>query len=120
MVNTRPPKIDELLKIDPYLHDFQDEISRRYGVFLDYQHRIDECGGMEAFTTSYKEFGLNVQPDNSVKGLEWAPAAEKLALIGDFSKEFSNILNYDSNQFFQITGIRMLMSIRKKNMASGV
>uniref|UniRef100_A0A8R1DP46 CBM_48 domain-containing protein n=1 Tax=Caenorhabditis japonica TaxID=281687 RepID=A0A8R1DP46_CAEJA len=90
MTHQRPPKIDELLKIDPYLHDFQDEISRRYGVFCDYQRRIDECGGMEAFTSSYREFGLIVQPDNSVKALEWAPAADKLALIGDFN-------NWDQN-----------------------
>lgn len=98
MVNTRPPKIDELLKVDPYLHDFQDEISRRYGVFLDYQRRIEECGGMEAFTTSYKEFGLNVQPDNSVKCLEWAPAAERLSLIGDFNKWDQNANVYKKEE----------------------
>ncbi|KIH50263.1 hypothetical protein ANCDUO_19659, partial [Ancylostoma duodenale] len=44
------------------------------------------CGGMERFTQGYKEFGLNVQPDNSVICHEWAPGADQLALIGDFSE----------------------------------
>lgn len=94
MTNIRPPKIDELLKVDGYLHDFQDEISRRYSVFLDYQRRIEDCGGMESFTQSYRQFGFVTQADNSVKCLEWAPAAEKLALLGDF-----NGWNYDSHVY---------------------
>ena len=43
---------------------------------------------MDAFTSSYREYGLHVQPDNSIHGLEWCPAAEKLALVGDFSEIF--------------------------------
>ncbi|EYC02839.1 hypothetical protein Y032_0097g2965 [Ancylostoma ceylanicum] len=83
---TRPPQLDNLIKLDSWLYDFQPEITRRYTVFLDYQKRIEECGGMERFTQGYKEFGLNVQPDNSVICHEWAPGADQLALIGDFSE----------------------------------
>ncbi|CAI5445818.1 unnamed protein product [Caenorhabditis angaria] len=93
-----PPHIEELFKVDPYLKDFQGEISRRYGVFLDYQQRIVECGGIDKFTSSYREFGLNVQPDNSIRGLEWAPAAQRLALVGDFNNWDQNANVYKQEQ----------------------
>ncbi|CAJ0920004.1 unnamed protein product, partial [Mesorhabditis belari] len=80
-----PPKIDELFKVDGYLTPFRGEIERRYGVFKDFEKRIDECGGWEAFTQGYKEFGMIVQPDNSIKCLEWAPGADGLALVGEFN-----------------------------------
>uniref|UniRef100_A0A0K0D6B5 CBM_48 domain-containing protein n=1 Tax=Angiostrongylus cantonensis TaxID=6313 RepID=A0A0K0D6B5_ANGCA len=104
----RPPQLDNLLKLDSWLYDFQSEICRRYGVFLEFQKRIEECGGIEHFTEGYKNFGLIVQPDNSCGGIEhftegyknfglivqpdnsvlcheWAPGADQLALIGDFN-----------------------------------
>ncbi|VDL65493.1 unnamed protein product [Nippostrongylus brasiliensis] len=62
----RPPELDNLLKVDGYLYDFQTEICRRYGVFSEYKKRIEECGGIDRFTQGYKEYGLLVQPDNSV------------------------------------------------------
>ncbi len=43
-------------------------------------------GGWEKFTSAYREHGLVVQPDQSVKALEWAPGADGLALVGDFSE----------------------------------
>lgn len=43
-------------------------------------------GDLDKFTLAYKDFGLRVQPDNSIKSLEWAPSAQKLYLKGDFSK----------------------------------
>ncbi|KIH52990.1 hypothetical protein ANCDUO_16893 [Ancylostoma duodenale] len=39
---TRPPQLDNLVKLDSWLYDFQPEITRRYTVFLDYQKRIEE------------------------------------------------------------------------------
>ncbi|PAV85395.1 hypothetical protein WR25_09830 [Diploscapter pachys] len=90
----RPPALDNLLRLDGYLWDFQHEICRRYGVFQEYLKKIEECGGMDAFTSSYREYGLHVQPDNSIHGLEWCPAAEKLALVGDF-----NSWNWDSHPY---------------------
>ncbi|KJH48053.1 alpha amylase, all-beta domain protein [Dictyocaulus viviparus] len=82
---SRPPQLDNLLKLDSWLNDFQNEICRRYGVFLEYQKKIEECGGIEHFTQGYKNFGLLVQSDNSVLCHEWAPGADQLALIGDFN-----------------------------------
>ncbi|VDM53022.1 unnamed protein product [Angiostrongylus costaricensis] len=84
-VMARPPQLDNLLKLDSWLYDFQPEICRRYGVFLEFQKKIEECGGIEHFTEGYKHFGLIVQPDNSVLCHEWAPGADQLALIGDFN-----------------------------------
>lgn len=43
-------------------------------------------GDLSKFSEAYKDYGLQVQPDNSLKSLEWAPAAQKLFLKGDFSK----------------------------------
>ena len=43
-------------------------------------------GGFDQFTRSYKTFGVQRLPDNSLTFTEWAPAAEALFLTGDFSK----------------------------------
>ncbi len=51
-----------------------------------------QCGGVDSFTSAYREYGLVVQPDQSVKGLEWAPGADELALVRDFSE--SPVLPY--------------------------
>ncbi|KAK6103238.1 Carbohydrate-binding module 48 (Isoamylase N-terminal domain) family protein [Brugia pahangi] len=83
--SSRPPQLDNLLKLDGYLWNYQTEICRRYGVFLDYSKRIEECGGWETFTTAYREYGVVVMRDNSVRCLEWAPGAEALSLVGDFN-----------------------------------
>ncbi|EFO21494.2 hypothetical protein LOAG_06995 [Loa loa] len=82
---SRPPRLDNLLKLDGYLWNYQNEICRRYGVFLDYSKKIEECGGWETFTTAYREYGVVVMKDNSVRCLEWAPGAEALSLVGDFN-----------------------------------
>lgn len=58
----------------------------RYACFKDALERVDANGGMDAFTTGYKSFGVHVHPDNSVSCLEWAPGAQQLYLTGDFSK----------------------------------
>ncbi|VDK89174.1 unnamed protein product [Litomosoides sigmodontis] len=83
--DSRPPRLDNLLKLDGYLWNYQNEICRRYGVFLDYWRKIDECGGWETFTTAYLEYGVVLMRDNSIRCLEWAPGAEALSLVGDFN-----------------------------------
>uniref|UniRef100_A0A667YEX1 1,4-alpha-glucan branching enzyme n=1 Tax=Myripristis murdjan TaxID=586833 RepID=A0A667YEX1_9TELE len=42
-------------------------------------------GGFDQFTRSYRTFGVQRQPDNSLFFQEWAPAAEALFLTGDFN-----------------------------------
>ena len=41
--------------------------------------------GFNAFTRSYLEYGIHRRPDNSIRCVEWAPAARALYLKGDFS-----------------------------------
>lgn len=41
--------------------------------------------GFDAFTRSYMEYGVHRLPDNSIRCVEWAPAARSLYLKGDFS-----------------------------------
>lgn len=43
-------------------------------------------GGVDQFTRSYRSFGVQRLPDNSLFFKEWAPAAEALFLTGEFSK----------------------------------
>uniref|UniRef100_A0A4W6C238 1,4-alpha-glucan branching enzyme n=1 Tax=Lates calcarifer TaxID=8187 RepID=A0A4W6C238_LATCA len=42
-------------------------------------------GGFDQFTRSYRTFGVQRRPDNSLFFKEWAPAAEALFLTGDFN-----------------------------------
>ena len=44
---------------------------------------------LDNFSLAYKEFGLHVLPDNSVRSIEWAPGAKQLFLKGDFSEWYA-------------------------------
>jgi len=58
----------------------------RYGVFKDYVDKISEIeGGLEKFTSGYKKYGMIFNRDNSVLCREWAPGAQQVHLMGDFS-----------------------------------
>lgn len=59
----------------------------RYELFQKQLFQLEEAeGGFDQFTSSYKSFGVQRQPDGSLFFQEWAPAAEALFLTGDFSK----------------------------------
>lgn len=59
----------------------------RYELLQKQLLQLEEAeGGFDLFTRSYKTFGVQRQPDNSLFFKEWAPAAEALFLTGDFSK----------------------------------
>ncbi|XP_047740965.1 1,4-alpha-glucan-branching enzyme-like [Hyalella azteca] len=81
-----PPHLEKLLTLDPYLNDHKKEIVRRYSCMHKVLSDLTASeGDFGKFTQAYKEFGLLVQPDNSVTSLEWAPAAQQLYLKGDFN-----------------------------------
>ncbi|KAL3098247.1 hypothetical protein niasHS_002083 [Heterodera schachtii] len=85
-VNKRPPSLENLLKIDPWLKPYEKEICRRFAEFRHKLNYIEEkCGGLREFTQSYKVYGMHILKDNSVQCLEWAPGAEGMALVGDFN-----------------------------------
>lgn len=90
-LSVSPPDLENLFKLDPYLKLHGNEIKRRY---YHYKKLVDSLsaneGGLKGFIESYKTFGIHVQPDNSIRCLEWAPGAEGLFLKGDFNS-WSNI-----------------------------
>lgn len=80
-----PPEIDNLLKLDPYLNDFKDEITRRYDCLQKLVNHVNEHeGGIDKFSKSYEEFGL-VKKSGGLLCQEWAPAAEEVYIYGDFN-----------------------------------
>ena len=80
-------KLPLLVKNDPWLEPYSDEIQRRIDSFqgtLD--HYKKDFGGLKKFASAHQYLGFNYDKKN--KGWwyrEWAPKAEMLSLIGDFN-----------------------------------
>ncbi|XP_030633725.1 1,4-alpha-glucan-branching enzyme isoform X2 [Chanos chanos] len=84
--NVSIPQFNSLLQMDPYLKAYEKDFKRRYGLFQKQLCLLEEAeGGFDQFTRSYKTFGVQRLPDNSMIFREWAPAAEALFLTGDFN-----------------------------------
>ncbi len=77
----------KLVKNDPWLEPFTEEIAARIQRQEDRKKLIEEkYGSLSAFADGYKFLGLNY--DEKKKGWwyrEWAPQAKSLALVGDFN-----------------------------------
>lgn len=87
------PRIDNLLRLDPYLKSYEREIRRRYGCFEKVMDRINtDEGGLEKFTQGYKLYGVQIMEDNTVVAIEWAPGAVNVFLRGEFN-------NWDKYQY---------------------
>ncbi|XP_048728649.2 1,4-alpha-glucan-branching enzyme-like [Ostrea edulis] len=81
-----PPRLQNLLDIDPYLRNFETEIKRRYGCFCNLQKAIEQNeGGYDKFTRGYESFGIHRTSDNGIYMKEWAPGAEGVFLRGEFN-----------------------------------
>lgn len=93
----------------------------RYGIFSSFLDRIEnQCGGLDHFTRSYETFGMVVQPDNSVRCREWAPGADGLFLIGDFSmKHFFSFSCHCRLKCIKTTGTVIHMPTKKENTVNG-
>uniref|UniRef100_A0A672ZF59 1,4-alpha-glucan branching enzyme n=1 Tax=Sphaeramia orbicularis TaxID=375764 RepID=A0A672ZF59_9TELE len=84
--NVTVPEFNSLLQMDPYLKPFEKDFRRRYELLQKELFQLEEAeGGFDQFTRSYKTFGVQRLPDNSLFFKEWAPAAEALFLTGDFN-----------------------------------
>lgn len=84
--NVAIPEFSNLVQMDPYLKPFEKDFKRRYEQLQKQLSTLEETeGGYDQFTQSYKTFGVQRQPDNSLHFREWAPAAEALFLTGDFN-----------------------------------
>lgn len=78
-----------LVGLDPWLESYSEPLRNRYKHYLHLRSRVDEHGGLlGAMTTGHTYFGLNRGTRESEPGVwyrEWAPAAQRLKLIGDFN-----------------------------------
>jgi 1,4-alpha-glucan branching enzyme len=83
---TAPLDPQVVLDIDPYLKPHIPAIIQRYNSYKRWKDLIElHEGGYDKFTKGYKNFGLNVGPNNEVYYREWAPNAQEAYLIGEFS-----------------------------------
>jgi 1,4-alpha-glucan branching enzyme len=80
-------KVPQLVKDDPWLEPYQDEIADRIERFKSIADRIKkEHKGLKNFSKAYKRLGIHY--DRKLKGWtyrEWAPEAYSLSLIGEFN-----------------------------------
>ncbi|UJR21858.1 hypothetical protein I4U23_024931 [Adineta vaga] len=81
------PQLNHLLKLDPYLVPYEDEIRRRYYVFQKILKQLEtEEHGIDVFTSAYKRFGIQInRQTNEINILEWAPGAKAMYIHGDFN-----------------------------------
>uniref|UniRef100_A0A3B5LH52 1,4-alpha-glucan branching enzyme n=1 Tax=Xiphophorus couchianus TaxID=32473 RepID=A0A3B5LH52_9TELE len=84
--NVSIPEFNNLLQTDPNLKNYENDFRRRYDMLRKQVLLLEEAeGGVDQFTRSYRSFGVQRLPDNSLFFKEWAPAAEALFLTGEFN-----------------------------------
>jgi len=93
----------KLLKNDPQLRPFEKDIQLRMD---NYKKTLDTlCGGgtLSDFANGYKYFGFHKEK-NGWYYREWAPAAEKLYLTGDFCnwERYAHPMNKLENGVFEL------------------
>ena len=83
----RKEKIPQLVKDDPWLDPYKNEIADRIKRFDGLLSAIKEgYKGLRNFASSYKYFGLHFSSkDNGWYYREWAPEAQSLSLVGHFN-----------------------------------
>lgn len=70
---------------DPWLEPYRPVIERRELYYDTVKHRIESLGGLTGeFTKGYEYFGLN-RVEGGLVYREWAPAAHRLSIVGDFN-----------------------------------
>lgn len=85
MTIIRLPTNERLTFIDPWLAPFKNQLLARLRHTTAYATRILDDKSIDAFANGHKHFGLH-RTKNEWLLREWAPAATKLFLHGDFSK----------------------------------
>ncbi len=94
-----------ILKIDPYLAPFEKDINLRMELFLQKRcELVGKSGKLTEFANGYKYFGFHRTDDGWVYR-EWAPAAERMYLTGDFNdwNTESHPMERLENGVFEIT-----------------
>ena len=73
-----------ILKIDPYLTPFKDDLELRMKLYKDKRKELFGKQSIVDFADGYKYFGFH-RTENGWVYREWAPAAEQMYLTGDFN-----------------------------------
>ncbi len=75
----------KILEIDPYLAPYSEDLNLRMKLFNDKKKELLKGkNSISDFANGYKYFGFH-KTDNGYVYREWAPAAEKMYLTGDFN-----------------------------------
>ncbi|KAH6717602.1 alpha-glucan branching enzyme [Leptodontidium sp. MPI-SDFR-AT-0119] len=75
-----------VVKMDPWLSPFKEELKKRYSKAQDWIKKIDETeGGLDKFSRGFEKFGINVDSQNNITYREWAPNATQAFFIGEFN-----------------------------------
>ncbi|PVU95939.1 hypothetical protein BB561_001512 [Smittium simulii] len=74
----------QVLKLDSYLKPHEKYFTSRYAKFVSWLQKIQDAGGIDAFSKAYTYFGFNVT-DSEIIYREWAPNASSASLVGDFN-----------------------------------
>ncbi len=94
-----------ILKIDPYLAPFEKDLNLRMELFTKKRTElVGKKGNLVEFANGYKYFGFHRTDDGWVYR-EWAPAAERMYLTGDFNEwnTESHPMEHLENGIFEIT-----------------
>jgi len=71
---------------DPYLEPFKNDLLLRQDEFKKWLDIFNHAeGGLEKVARSYKKYGLNIQPNNDIQLMEWAPNAKAMYIFGEFN-----------------------------------
>lgn len=73
-----------ILEYDPYLRPFKSDIQLRMDKFYDTLHNLTNGASLVDFANGHNYYGFHEVKDGWVYR-EWAPAADKISLIGDFN-----------------------------------
>ena len=80
----RQKKSLKILKIDPYLQPYEEDLRLRMRLFEQKKTELVGNGSLVDYATAHHEFGFHRTADGWVYR-EWAPAADALFLTGDFN-----------------------------------
>ncbi|GAA5021460.1 1,4-alpha-glucan branching enzyme [Marivirga lumbricoides] len=117
----------QLIKDDPWLAPYETDLNTRFKYFQDELKRIEkQYGSLLNYANRHQELGFH--HDSAKKGWwykEWAPAAEKLYLKGDFNdwNNESHPLKKGENDIWEIfipdsEGLKNLSKVKVRVQAS--
>jgi 1,4-alpha-glucan branching enzyme len=79
-------KLLNIVKNDPWLEPFNDAIEGRHNDAIRREKElIKGCRNLDGFANAHNYFGLHRNADGTWVFREWAPNADSITLIGDFS-----------------------------------